>query len=112
MNSVVSNLRAAGLKGYQVNVANGFWESQRNKAEMYALMHSELDEAFLAVDEGCMDDKLPEYPGDIAEIADTVIRIADLGFPTSAAQFAKGLGLPIEISLRVILKPNQRRSRK
>lgn len=77
MNSTICNLRAAGLKGYQVNVANGFWEGVRNKAEMYALMHSELDEAFMAVDEGCMDDKLPEYPGDITEIADTVIRIAD-----------------------------------
>lgn len=96
MNSVVSNLRAAGLKGYQVNVANGFWENQRNKAEMYALMHSELDEAFLAVDEGCMDDKLPEYPGDIAEIADTVIRIAD---------YAEGFGLKVWECIDTLVGP-------
>ena len=47
-----------------------------------------------------------------AKVVDTVIRIADRGHIYSAAQFARGSGVSIETSLRVILRPKQRRSRK
>lgn len=49
----------------------------RNKAEMIALMHSELSEALEAVRKDAMDDKLPQWRGETMEMADTVIRIFD-----------------------------------
>lgn len=84
--SIFSNLKAIGLKGYEVNVANGFWEGTRNKGEMIALIQSELSEAFLALDSGVMDDKLPQFTGQMTELADVVIRIAD---------YAEGFRLPV-----------------
>lgn len=57
------------------------WHSvghKRNKAEMIALMHSELSEALEALRHGNPhDDKIPEYDGCTAELADTIIRILD-----------------------------------
>ena len=84
--SIFNNIKALGLKGYEVNVANGFWEGDRNKGEMIALIQSELSEAFLALDMGIMDDKLPQFTGQMTELADVVIRIAD---------YAEGFKLPI-----------------
>lgn len=49
----------------------------RNKAEMIALMHSELSEALEAVRKNSMDDKLTQWKGETMEMADTVIRIFD-----------------------------------
>ena len=40
----------------------------------------------------------------------TIIRVADLGFPKNAAELARKLGVPLEVSLRVILHPKLRRS--
>jgi len=50
---------------------------KRNKAEMIALMHSELSEALEAVRKNAWDDKLPAWKGEEIEMADTVIRIFD-----------------------------------
>lgn len=53
----------------------GFWDKERNDAEMIALMHSELSEALEAIREdkprGDVKDNL------VAEFADVIIRIAD-----------------------------------
>ena len=86
MMGLFNNLKAVGTRGYQVNVANGFWEGERNKGEMIALIHSELSEAFIALDIGAMDDKLPQFTGQITELADVVIRLAD---------YAEGFNLPV-----------------
>ena len=61
-------------------VRKGFWtEGQhRNDGEMIALMHSELSEALEAIRKGNPpDDKLPEFDGYTAELADCIIRIMD-----------------------------------
>lgn len=57
----------------------GFWDGpQRNFGEAIALMHSELSEALDADRNGNPpDDKIPEFDGVTAELADTVIRIMD-----------------------------------
>lgn len=55
----------------------GFWESD-NTAEKLALMHSELSEALEAHrNQIISDDKIPDFDGVTAELADTVIRIFD-----------------------------------
>ena len=40
-------------------------------------MHSELSEALEAIRKGKMDDHLPQYPGEVVELADCLIRILD-----------------------------------
>lgn len=65
----------------------GWWENERNTGEALALMHSELSEALEADRAGNPpDDKIPEFSGMEAELADTMIRILD---------FAKGTDLDV-----------------
>lgn len=59
----------------------GFWpeDVERNDAEMLCLIHAEVSEALEALRNGNPpDDKIPEFSGAEAELADTVIRIMDL----------------------------------
>lgn len=59
--------------------AHGFWETDRNDGEMICLMHSELSEAHEAIRHGNPpDDKVPEFLGTEAELADVIIRIMDM----------------------------------
>lgn len=72
----------------------GWHDSKRNDGEMIALMHSELSEALEALRHGNpFDDKIPEYSGVEAELADVVIRIMDYaelrGFRVAKAIIAK-----------------------
>lgn len=65
--------------------AGGWWNDihtgaplQRNVGELLCLIHSEISEAMEAHRKGLQDDKLPHRPGIEVELADAVIRIADL----------------------------------
>lgn len=61
---------------HQTAKKSGWWEKERNNGEAIALMHSEISEAI----EGWtkQDDKVPEFKGSEAELADCVIRIMDM----------------------------------
>ena len=61
---------------YDNAVAHGFWTAP-NKGERIALMHSELSEALEYVRKPGPDDKLPQFSGEVVELADALIRILD-----------------------------------
>jgi len=64
---------------HETAIVKGWWETQRNDAELICLMHSELSEAVEALRHGNPpDDKIPEFSGVEAELADTIIRIMDM----------------------------------
>jgi len=61
-----------------IAIDKGWWEGERNEGELIALMHSELSEALEAIRKGNPpDDKIPEFTGVEAELADVIIRIMD-----------------------------------
>lgn len=63
---------------HETAMTKGWWENPRSTAESIALMHSELSEALEADRAGNPpDDKIPEFTGIEAELADCVIRILD-----------------------------------
>lgn len=72
---------------FSENEARGWWTDiekgtstrhSRNRAELFALMGTEVREAYDAGLFKFMDDKLPKRYGCVAEIADTMIRVLDL----------------------------------
>lgn len=74
-------LNTLATRIHQNNVSKGFWPNgvaARNVGEAIALIHSELSEAYEALVNNSMDDKLPLVKGFAVELADAMIRICDL----------------------------------
>lgn len=87
-------------KCHQASVDGGWWHDlqtgeklDRNKAEMLALIHSEISEALEGERKRLQDGKLPQWKAVETELADALIRIFDyaggFGYDVGGALFAK-----------------------
>lgn len=82
----------------------GFWDGERNDAEMLMLVVSELSEAVEALRKGNpQDEKLPDFHEVEVELADAVIRIMDM---------AQGRGWRVAEAIEAKMKVNEARDHK
>ncbi len=56
----------------------GWWDKERNKGELIALIHSELSEGLEGLRKDLQDDHLPQFKSIEVELADAMIRILDM----------------------------------
>lgn len=64
---------------HKTAIKKGWYEKERNKGELIALIHSELSEALEYLRKGDkMSDHIPNFKGVEEELADVIIRIMDM----------------------------------
>jgi len=96
MEAMTKDLKTLQKECHEVAKSKGFWDEERNNAEMIALMHSELSEALEAMRDG----NWHERHGVAEELADCVIRILD---------FCEGRGIDLEAEIVKKYKKNKER---
>lgn len=75
----IAAFNALAREVHETAVSKGWWDKERSDGEIIALMHSELSEALEAIRNGNpSDDKIPQFTGAEAELADVIIRIMDV----------------------------------
>lgn len=94
--SFLREIKSLAQKVHAQVVRCGFWEEKekRNKGELIALLHSELNECLEAIRKNNPpDDKIPEFSGVEAELADVILRVLDMseafGYRIGEAMLAK-----------------------
>lgn len=100
INNLVETCHDAAVEGGWWNDINTGEKLDRNKGELFCLMHSEISEAMEGARKNKMDDHLPDRPMVEVELADALIRIFD---------YAGGFGLDLGGALVEKLEYNQHR---
>lgn len=86
---------------FRESAKRGFWDEDRNKGEMLALIHSEVSEVLEAIrDEDEESEKIASFTREEEELADIIIRVLD---------YAGGFNLDIAGALEAKLSYNKQR---
>lgn len=88
---IITTVNGLIHRAYQTSKDHGFWEAASKDETLYklsqiALMHSELSECVEGVRKDSPDDHLPNRSMEVAELADTIIRVFN---------YAGGYNLPL-----------------